>query len=78
MHERRSWHRSMQVWQRRSRSTSKTEVTLIQRNRELLALQSAAAATSSSLDLPFLFDTVTWEMVNLMQSDGCIIYELVA
>lgn len=51
------------------------EETLLQRNRELLALQSAAAATSSSLDLPFLFDTVTWEMTNLLRSDGCIVYE---
>lgn len=52
------------------------EALLLQRNRELLALQSAAAATSSSLDLSFLLDTVTWEMTNLMQSSGCIIFEL--
>ncbi|MBN2391899.1 MAG: PAS domain S-box protein [Anaerolineae bacterium] len=52
------------------------EATLMQRNRELLALQSAAAATSSSLDLSFLLDTVTWEMTNLLQSSGCIIFEL--
>ena len=52
------------------------EALLLQRNRELLALQSAAAATSSSLDLAFLLDTVTWEMANLLQSSGCIIFEL--
>ncbi|HOU14281.1 MAG TPA: histidine kinase dimerization/phosphoacceptor domain -containing protein [Anaerolineae bacterium] len=52
------------------------EALLLQRNRELLALQSAAAATSSSLDLSFLLDTVTWEMMNLLQSSGCIIFEL--
>ncbi|MBN2389664.1 MAG: PAS domain S-box protein [Anaerolineae bacterium] len=52
------------------------EALLLQRNRELLALQSAAAATSSSLDLSFLLDTVTWEMTNLLQSSGCIIFEL--
>jgi PAS domain S-box-containing protein len=52
------------------------EALLLQRNRELLALQSAAAATSSSLDLSFLLDTVTWEMTNLLQSSGCVIFEL--
>lgn len=52
------------------------EALLLQRNRELLALQSAATATSSSLDLSFLLDTVTWEMTNLLQSSGCIIFEL--
>lgn len=51
------------------------EATLLQRNRELLSLQSAATATSSSLDLPFLLDTVTWEMTNLLQSSGCVIFE---
>lgn len=54
---------------------SQTEAELIQRNRELLSLQSAAAATVSSLDLPFVLETVTWEMVNLLGVQGCTISE---
>jgi PAS domain S-box-containing protein len=50
-------------------------VELRRRNRELLSLQSAMAATVSSLDLPFVLDTVTWEMVNLLGVDDCIISE---
>jgi len=48
---------------------------LVQRNRELLSLQSAAAATTSCLDLPFVLDTVTWEMVSLLEVEGCAISE---
>ena len=48
---------------------------LVQRNRELLSLQSATAATTSCLDLPFVLDTVTWEMVNLLEVEGCAISE---
>jgi signal transduction histidine kinase len=48
---------------------------LLQRNRELLSLQSAAAATSSSLDLQFVLETVTWEMANLLGIESCAVYE---
>jgi PAS domain S-box-containing protein len=54
---------------------ARTEARLLQRNRELLSLQSAAIAVASSLDLPFVLDTVTWEMVNLLEVDNCTIYE---
>jgi hypothetical protein len=48
---------------------------LLQRNRELLALQTAAAATASSLDPQFVLGTVSWEMANLLEVDGCTILE---
>jgi PAS domain S-box-containing protein len=52
-----------------------TEAQLLQRNRELLSLQSAATATTSSLDLEFVLQTVTWEMATLLGVDGCVIFE---
>lgn len=48
---------------------------LLQRNRELVSLQSAAAAISASLDLDFVLDTVTWEMVSLLDAKACVISE---
>jgi two-component sensor histidine kinase len=48
---------------------------VIQRNRELLSLQSAAAAATASLDLRFTLETVTWEMSNLLDIEGCVIHE---
>jgi signal transduction histidine kinase len=48
---------------------------LLQRNRELLSLQSAAAATTSSLDLQFVLETVTWEMAHLLGIESCAVYE---
>jgi two-component sensor histidine kinase len=54
---------------------ARAEADYRQRNRELLSLQSAIAATASSLDLPFLLETVTWEMVKLLEVDGCTILE---
>ena len=53
----------------------RAEQALLLRNRELLSLQSAATATSSVLDLPFVLDTVTWEMTDLLQVDGCTIFD---
>jgi two-component sensor histidine kinase len=52
-----------------------THAELLRRNRELLSLQTAAAATASSLDLPFVLDTVAWEMANLLEVQSCAIYE---
>ncbi len=51
------------------------EEQLLRRNRELLSLQTAIAATAASLDVQFVLDTVTWEMANLLEVDHCIIYE---
>jgi hypothetical protein len=60
---------------RQNEERAQAEAQLLQRNRELLSLQSAAAATVSSLDLPFVLETVTWEMVNLLRVEGCTISE---
>ncbi len=54
----------------------KTETSLIQRNRELLSFQAAAAATSSSLDIIFVLETLSWEMIDLLEVDGCCVYQL--
>jgi len=50
-------------------------VELLQRNRELLSLQAAATATTYSLDLQFVLETVTWEMASLLGVEGCLISE---
>ncbi len=46
---------------------------LEQRNRQLLALQSAGAAVTSSLDLQHVLETVTGEMANLLDGTACAI-----
>jgi two-component sensor histidine kinase/CheY-like chemotaxis protein len=51
------------------------ESELLRRNRELLSVQAAVAATGASLDLQFVLDTVTWEMANLLEADSCTIFE---
>ena len=51
------------------------EAELLKRNRELLSLQAAAVATTSSLDLHFVLETVTWEMAGMLGVEGCAIYE---
>ena len=51
------------------------ESSLLRRNRELLSLQAAATATGSSLDLDFVLETVTWEMVDLLGVTNCVVYE---
>jgi two-component sensor histidine kinase/CheY-like chemotaxis protein len=53
----------------------RAETQLLRRNRELLSLQSAIAATAASLDLQFVLDTVTWEMTNLLEVESCAIFE---
>jgi PAS domain S-box-containing protein len=47
------------------------EVEMDRRNRELLTLQAAGAAITSSLDLQMVLDTVTREMTNLLQMRAC-------
>jgi two-component sensor histidine kinase len=53
----------------------RAEAELQRRNRELISLQSACAATASTLDLDFLLDNVTWEMTSLLGVESCTIYE---
>lgn len=53
----------------------KTEIEIAERNGELLSLQFAAATLASSLDLPFILETLTREMTNLLGVTGCIISE---
>jgi PAS domain S-box-containing protein len=49
---------------------------LLRRNRELLSLQAAVTATASSLDLPFVLDTVTWEMASMLGVEQCAVLHL--
>ncbi|MGC9347988.1 MAG: histidine kinase dimerization/phosphoacceptor domain -containing protein [Anaerolineae bacterium] len=58
-------------------SHKEAEASLLRRNRELLSLQSAATATGSSLDVTFVLETVTWEMVDLLGTRNCVVYEWV-
>lgn len=46
---------------------------LAQRNRQLLALQSAGAAMAASLELERVLETVTREMADLLEADFCAI-----
>ncbi|MCA9969514.1 MAG: PAS domain-containing protein, partial [Anaerolineales bacterium] len=48
---------------------------ILQLNRALLALQSAATAVASSLNLQHVLDTFTWEMVNLLDTESCFVLE---
>ncbi len=47
------------------------EAALKQRHQELLALQRASAAISSSLDLDYVLETVTREMASLLNIESC-------
>ncbi|MCP5079651.1 MAG: GAF domain-containing protein, partial [Psychromonas sp.] len=49
------------------------EAQIVQRNRELLTLQLAGAAISSSLDIDYVLTTVTTEMAKLLQVNACAI-----
>ena len=51
------------------------ETDLLRENRELLSIQSATALTASSLDLPFVLETFTWEMASLLKVERCVISE---
>lgn len=44
-------------------------------NRKLLTLQYAGATVASTLNLQHILNTITREMLNLLEADGCIIYE---
>ncbi len=49
------------------------EAEAIQRNRELLTLQAAGVAITSSLDLQYVLSTVAREMANLLGVEACAI-----
>lgn len=51
------------------------EAEIIKRNRQLLTLQSAAAAITSSLDLQHVLGTVTREMASLLEMKACAILQ---
>jgi len=53
----------------------RSEAQTLKRNRQLLSVQAAIAATVASLDRAFVLETVTWEMTNLLEVDGCTISE---
>jgi two-component sensor histidine kinase/CheY-like chemotaxis protein len=59
----------------RVKELTETNTRLLRRNRELLSLQTAIAATAASLDIQFVLDTVTWEMSNLLEVDSCMILQ---
>ncbi|RMF01624.1 MAG: response regulator, partial [Chloroflexi bacterium] len=51
------------------------ETRILKFNQELLALQYAGAAIASSLDLEYVLHTVTSEMVDMLNVEGCAISE---
>jgi two-component system, cell cycle sensor histidine kinase and response regulator CckA len=60
-----------QLLQREINKRKQTEAEIVQRNGQLLTLQAAGAAISSSLDLQYILNTVTHEMTNLLGVDSC-------
>ena len=58
-----------------SQAHRQAELEIIQRNGELLTLQYAGAALAASLDLQQVLNTVTLEMTNLLNVEGCAISE---
>ncbi|MCB9098959.1 MAG: GAF domain-containing protein [Anaerolineales bacterium] len=52
-----------------------TEAELTQRNQQLITVQAAVAAISSSLDLEAVLNAVAREMIRLLEATGCVIYE---
>ncbi|HEX9926897.1 MAG TPA: ATP-binding protein [Anaerolineae bacterium] len=53
----------------------RAEADLVQRNQQLLSIQAAALAITSSLDLEAVLKRVATEMIDLLQASGCVIYE---
>ena len=53
----------------------RTEKEIVDRNRQLLTLQAAGAAITSSLDLQDVLGTVAEEMLNLLGVSGCVVYQ---
>lgn len=56
-------------------SRRETELAMAQRHAELLTLQYAAATLATSLDLPFILNTLTREITNFLGASGCAISE---
>src|SRR5687768_9868444 len=59
-----------QLLQREINKRKLTEAEIVLRNGQLLTLQAAGAAISSSLDLQYILNTVTQEMTNLLGVDS--------
>lgn len=53
----------------------RAEEEILELNRKLLGLQHAGATIASSLDLQYVLNMVTQEMVNLLEVEGCAISE---
>lgn len=51
------------------------EQKILELNQKLFALQRAGATVASSLDLSYVLQTVTQEMMNLLNAEGCVILE---
>ncbi|MCB9109258.1 MAG: PAS domain S-box protein [Anaerolineales bacterium] len=60
--------------QRELAERKQTEQALIKTNQQLLALQHAGATLAISLDSQHVLDTISLEMTNLIDVQGCIIY----
>ena len=53
----------------------KAEDALIKLNQTFISLQSASTSITSSLDNDYILNTFTWEMTNLLNAWGCIVYQ---
>jgi PAS domain S-box-containing protein len=53
----------------------KAELAALELNRKFFTVQYVAATIASSLDLRYILDTVTSEIVNLVKAEGCFISE---
>ncbi|MEW5959384.1 MAG: GAF domain-containing protein, partial [Chloroflexota bacterium] len=51
-----------------------SETLVIRRNLQLLTLQSAGMTITSNLEIQYVLNTVTREMINLLDVEACIIY----
>ncbi|NJN93068.1 MAG: GAF domain-containing protein [Anaerolineales bacterium] len=61
--------------QRNLANRRETELAMAQRHAELLTLQYAAATLATSLDLPYILNTLTREITNFLGANGCVISE---
>jgi signal transduction histidine kinase/ActR/RegA family two-component response regulator len=53
----------------------RTEAEIFERNRELTVLRSAVQAMTSSLDLRYVLNTAVREITQLLNVDGCTLYD---
>jgi signal transduction histidine kinase/ActR/RegA family two-component response regulator len=62
-----------EILQHENAERQRTETELRQLNQQLLTIQAAGAALTSSLDLQYVLNTVTREMTNLLAVEACTI-----